>query len=608
MNNKKPQITICSVIVFLLYMLMFVLCIAKIGFIPDSDAKRSLISIIIYLAIISIISVAFSLIILKIRQRMHTPIKRQSNPNAIYIKPIKNVVCDFLNITFSGLAVLASAISLLLSIVLCFMSIWMVDDNLSSGLEFESKLFSFDLNVIFLVITFLSVRIFKNTNSNLFHKKCTYNRIKDKNCPLEEIEMTVFYNRTRYMLSTYGNEFRKDNVMFIDIENELIPIRKDMTEINRYLYNLDNYIFIIDHDDIAPCEKANPIPPIKQYSSLGELLYEVKCEYQMLSPLSMLTVGIINAPDELTVSRVKENLNVQCNVLLYKNWCDISPEELIVALDNSTFHTKSNVGIPVSHQVKQDIYNGIAVNFNMLWVILERESGYDINFSRCDSYFIKLLREMLFEQSETKRVMLGFDLLDFMLRMFSIHCWMINNGESSSKYEIPTSFSMLSKQIIDNTQNTAAIYEHLSKVYKLPDIAVSCIKKIEVCFGYKINGESYNFRGMMSLLNEIRNKTRGHGVLTEANSGAIWNFLVCEIFFLMRFIDVMDFAIYNDNGHFFTEHRGVKCDISSLIITEGAVPCIPVNASGTRKNSENRKMRYMNYFSGKYIVPDVVKQ
>lgn len=607
MNNKKPQITICAVIVFLLYMLMFVLCIAKIGYIPEGDAKRNLISIIIFLAMISIISVAFSLVILKIRQHMNTPIKRQLNPDAVYLKPTKKVTLDFLNMTFSGIAAAASAISLLISIVLCFMSIWMADNDLSSAQEFQGKLFSFDLIVIFLAVTFLSVRIFTKTNSELFHKKCTDNRIKDKNCPLEEIEMTVFFNRTRYMLSTYGNVSRKDNVMFIDIENELIPIRKDMAEIKRYLNNLDNYIFIIDHDDIAPCEKANSIPPIKQYSSLSELLYEVECEYQALSPLSMLTVGIINAPDELTVSQVKEKLAVRCNVLLYKNWSDISPEELIVSPDNSISHRSSNVGVPLSHKVKQDISMGVGVNLNMLWVILERESGYDISFSRCDSYLIKLLREMLFEPSETKRVMLGFDLLDFMLRMFSLHCWMLNSEKLSSEYEIPTSFSMLSKQITDNAKNAPEINEHLSAVYALPDIFVCCIKKIEVCFGYKIIGDSYNFRGMMSLLNEIRNKTRGHGVLTEANSGSIWNFLVCEMFFLMRSIDVMDFTIYSENGQFFTEHRGVKCCISSLIITEDAMPCIPVSASGTRKNSSAKKLRYMNYFSGKYIVPDVVK-
>ena len=268
-------------------------------FIPETDIKLDLIFIVKILSSIGII-LTVSIFILLILKK-HVPIinKKVSNPQLVYLKTKQNIVYDNVHIFLSKIAVLTAAAAFITALILCFLCIFKMEKNLLDSVEFQQKLLSNDLAVIFLFALLLNILTYKKTNCKTSGFSWTDSKLKDHNFPLEEIEMAAFYNRTGYMLSTYCNLYRNDSIVLIDIENELIPVRKNNTEVEKYLSNLDNYIFIVDYNDMI-------LPDKNEISD--EILKSVENEYRILSPLAMLTVGVINVPDGITEKSMKNKL------------------------------------------------------------------------------------------------------------------------------------------------------------------------------------------------------------------------------------------------------------------------------------------------------------
>lgn len=607
MNRKYSFFMLSSVIIFL-YFISFAF---SISFALISDNLDGKISVIIA-AVLSVISI---IALIKMRRTMAiffdtkyaVVIKKQPNPELdLYMN---SVLQGHHWISYSLLIIqkVLCVAELIIAAVVFFRHSFNNINEESFANAWESVL-SYSYLVINLVIVIISFAAFRRwSNESGFLKKSDAEDYLKAKKELAKSNITVFYNRTRYMLSTFGSgHFIGTGTIFVDIENELEQVYENKEEVRSYIEELDNYIFMIDCDDALSSENRHGIPPEKKYDSLEEMISAVEDEYSRLSPLSALTVGVLHAPDNVTADRIRKAFRYPCSIIFIDSIYDIDPLILVKNPDKELYSSVSGNDVSKMDMVLTAVEWGRAADFKELWAALEEESGFETDFGNFSEYFIIMIKEMIFECSDIRRVMFGFDCLELIMRVLDIYIWVCRNGaENHGKYNVPSGFSNIAQRIINNISPDDPHYSDISSECCLTDTAQLCLNVACAYYGFETDGDRCDLCGLVTLLKEIRNKTRGHGIINKNNSGIVWNFIVCMLFYVSRFLNIEKFTFKVSGSDVLCGYEGRIYNMSPLIWVDNGMPCIPVSAGGSNKNSCEAK-KYMNFFSGKYVIPEMV--
>lgn len=604
--KKSKSLLILSVFIFAGYLVIFGFWFILFDYLPESGPSRTLIIInnilsvidIIILMLICWIMITFS------KTKNIEVFEKQPNPQLdLYLDSVFNVFKYVITLLFGGQTVLGIA-RFVISVIVSWLQYFEVDNYAKVRMLIFLCLYSGLLAVIG-CSSFFEIMDWQTKALSMDDSDVDIS-LEDKE-ELSQIKMTAFFNRTRYMLSSYGGgHITGIGSVFVDIENEIEQIYDNTEEVRSYLMGLDNYIFIIDCDDVFSSENRYGIPAKNKYDSIEELIGTIEDEYAKLSPLSTLTVGVLHVPDELTANKIRNCFRYPCNIIFMESIYNIDPLLFVRTPREDMFYLNRSTDEDGKELISEAIANGKAVNFKDLWALLEHESDYRVDFSQCNNYFIAMIKEMIFEQSDIRRVMFGFDCLEFMMRVIAIDLWVRNNGtENPEKYDVPTSFSGIASQIMNNISPDDPQYGSVVSVCKLTDAAQKCLKEVCIYYGYAADGDEYDLCGIVTLLKEIRNKTRGHGIINKNNSGIVWNFLVCMIYFISRFLKIEDFTFEISGKDVFCGYCASICNVSPLILADNEMPCIPVSVTNSNKRFGAVK-QYMNFFNGKYIKPDLV--
>ena len=119
-------------------------------------------------------------------------------------------------------------------------------------------------------------------------------------------------------------------------------------------------------------------------------------------------------------------------------------------------------------------------------------------------------------------------------------------------------------------------------------------------YGISVVGEDYNFLGLVDILQKIRNRTRGHGVIIGKSGMVLWEILFLYILMLVYLLQMQDFLIEVQGEEVYAGYKGEEliC-LSPFVIGQNEVPCI-LHQRKAKKGSE-----YINYFYGEYTIPDI---
>lgn len=604
--KKNRSLIIPSLIVFGMYFLIFILCALNFKILPENGPSRVLIIISIILSVIDIVIISLTCWVMFISSnpKNRELIEKKPNPDLdLWFESGSNCM-----VYLSSLLFIPQVVIGIIKIIVCIIAAVTLKPNLTDiqGIRLTSCIVVYIVALGIIGIFSFYVMFQWNLCICFIDSNEIEDSLKDKE-NLLQLNITPFFNLTRYMLSTFGSEcFTNNGTVFVDIENEIEQIYGNTAQVHSYLMGLDNYIFIIDCDDVFLSENRYGIPQQNKYNSIEELIGTVEDKYIKLSPLSTLTVGVLNVPDETTADIIRKCFRFPCNIIFIESIYNIDPLVFVKDPNENMYYMRIEEAVSGKAQISSAIADGIAVNFKNLWALLEYESGYTVDFGRCNEYFILMIKEMLFESSNIRRVMFGFDCLEFMMRVIAINLWVRNNGiEHHEKYAVPSGFSGIACQIINNISPDVPQYTSISYAYKLPDTAQRCIKEVCMYYGYSTFGDEYDLCGIVTLLKEIRNKTRGHGIINKNNSGIVWNFLVCTLFLISQAMEIENFSFQINGQDVLCGYGDSICNVSPLIWADNCMPCIPVSVTNTSKKSCAVK-QYMNFFNGKYIRPEFV--
>ena len=200
----------------------------------------------------------------------------------------------------------------------------------------------------------------------------------------------------------------------------------------------------------------------------------------------------------------------------------------------------------------------------------------------------------------------AFDYFDFVLRL-AVYFLRTKEGVEPKGRLSDLDVQTLAEEIIDKAEREETPDTVSSGVTMLrPEISEHMRKlldQLERIYGYDIQGKRFNLLGLTGLVRRMRNDMKGHGYMSKETAWYAWELM-------MHFISILH--VMMDTAHFMFSYEGnegmlVGWDNETWFrgpyyIADEGKPCLAWNCRN------NGKIEYINYYSGKYIIPSIIEK
>lgn len=209
-------------------------------------------------------------------------------------------------------------------------------------------------------------------------------------------------------------------------------------------------------------------------------------------------------------------------------------------------------------------------------------------------YVQGFFRNAMVEKDPFRAIMLMYDFIEFILYIYYYYGKKCTNEEVKLNHIM--SYEDLGKEIDRLFEKHPMNFEY-SK-YEVPFDLKNGFKKIKKYFGLEIKGDYINFLGCIMILQQLRNCTKGHGVIIGKSAKALREFLVQSIMFILGLTEFNRFDIIINEDKIKCGYRDIKIvDMDPYIILCDKQPYILYE--------EKKRKEYINYFDGKYAIPEI---
>lgn len=242
-----------------------------------------------------------------------------------------------------------------------------------------------------------------------------------------------------------------------------------------------------------------------------------------------------------------------------------------------------------------------------------KEIFYRVNLEEChlihrandrDLYAMALFRSLMQSTDLHESVMLGFDYVDFLLA--SVHYYYKVKHRDQREYP----------------GHILSIVDHGSELLRLtgqePEDSVDfqlprdtlplenllgtqhCYQEAGRYFDLDIQGTELNLFGMLRILQEVRNHTRGHGVIAGRSGLALWDLLFHDIILLEPYLRMEQFHWELRDGRVFCGYGDSFLPMEPYMIAQDGLPCLLFEQRRDQRE-------YINYFTGEYTIPEIIQ-
>lgn len=222
-----------------------------------------------------------------------------------------------------------------------------------------------------------------------------------------------------------------------------------------------------------------------------------------------------------------------------------------------------------------------------------------------DLYAMALFRSLMQSTDLHESVMLGFDYVDFLLA--SVHYYYKVKHRDQREY--PNHILSIVDHGSELLRLTAREPED-SADYQLPRETLPLETRPDIqklhqevgrYFDLDIQGAELNLFGMLRILQEVRNHTRGHGVIAGRGGLALWDLLFQDIILLELYLRTGEFRWELRDGQVFCGYGDGLLPMEPYMIAQDGVPCLLFE-------QRRGQREYINYFTGEYSIPEIIQQ
>ena len=231
--------------------------------------------------------------------------------------------------------------------------------------------------------------------------------------------------------------------------------------------------------------------------------------------------------------------------------------------------------------------------------------------------FIKNILEF---QDITTAVIALFDYMEFTCLTMSNFAILVHLGKGKDTSEdagghpliadnehllIQANFTRNCQNILYYMPENAPCYEDLHfRSIKLPPRLKQLHRQLADILCCDIVSDQITFINLAALVGALRNITKGHGYIRGMEAGVLWEILMYDAMMLNRFLHLNEFHIeaYDSVGQVILGYPDAMYHLGSGMTMDHRVPC-PLYSVDRRG-----RLVYMNYFEGKFTVPQDKKE
>lgn len=366
---------------------------------------------------------------------------------------------------------------------------------------------------------------------------------------------------------------------------------------------------IVHYEDMVACGITKEQLFLYLYKNVDKkLIYYVENENQLDDLLeTMIEMGEIFSPSLIRIAVKTES---QHAVMLPAKYCwikDIEIEGFTEAEQNKMIRwlirndSIINVHVDLFSSFSDKLMQYHTFHDNMIWEKWPIDGNLFVGM---------FMRSILLSKELYHSVMLTYDYMEFMLSLIHYY-YKVKAGEVMEKkreiYDVKKHGveilrlskgarrgSTLRDEVVDISKPALGLHDKLEKYYSIR------VKGLEQLEAEKLFPDyCYNFLGMIDVLQRVRNRTRGHGVIVGKSGYVLWDTLYFYCIMMMHFLDVAHFAleIRGDKVYAGYDDEELIC-LSPFVIGENDVPLIWHQTKG------KQKVEYINYFYGEYTIPE----
>lgn len=208
-------------------------------------------------------------------------------------------------------------------------------------------------------------------------------------------------------------------------------------------------------------------------------------------------------------------------------------------------------------------------------------------------------RNLFKTQDIYQTIMMEFEYIEFILLLVYYYYKIKCNHNKERENRIP--------KYLDITEELMEMAKDCERPIRLLDEAVDVNFELEGTYlwfkekyGLNITGEKLNFYGMMTILQELRNRTKGHGTISQKSGKKLRKALYYHIALLNYFLNIEDFVFEIREGDVYCGYGNELLEMSPYLILEDDILCVSYEL-----RKENRE--FINYFQGNYTLPQIME-
>lgn len=359
--------------------------------------------------------------------------------------------------------------------------------------------------------------------------------------------VAIIHNETDYYLSDFSHVPRnlRDKYLYVvDWERDVLAYRGLTPEVEQWFLDKAKLILYI----LPATDEADAMARLEQ-------LFPRIWKENVLTTTTMLAVAfVMREPCELKLPRSLGYIG-QCPILAFRDINSINVREIIATRYHFAGSGNQAIAGAVSGAlglIKQqkaaditgryylnDVLNVAPKKINMEYAIIGCRQLYQAypdrlichlrpdstnTIERWDPFVQEFYRCAILLFPCLPSLMALMDFMDMIFRL-SLYTLYAKHGVAPEN-AVPSSFSGLRDALAKAVRPDDLIWAGVTAERKIPARLPVVLQGIEEAYRVELAGETYTYQGLCTLLNFVRNKTRGHGSLQGDNQFLVWTFAV----------------------------------------------------------------------------------
>ena len=404
----------------------------------------------------------------------------------------------------------------------------------------------------------------------------------------------VLYEDSNNIIDNYFNESS------LDLEYE--KNRKILEDNN---INIHNFIDMLFYDEDYEYPEYSDVIYLNKKDDL-DLLKE---KFKNINVEEKLRPYII-----LYIKTISKDKNIDEEIYKFKDKCekeynDLNIRHMLVVNDNNNYSLPNNLKYINYLYIcnKDDFIKKVEEICLFSKLIDNSDLGIDSNIYNSSNGY-NLFKSAYLTNSKYEELLLLFNYMIYNTEIVAYYIYVKNISNNINMDIISDNYDYLFQLILDNTIKDDYIYQKINMKIKITNRVKVLLKdKMEHLLDVEFKNEKdelyLSFAGLGDLLTLLRNKIQSHGNINENNIDDLLELLRCLVVYFNYFLSIDKLCITTISDKVYVSYDNKeKVLMNNYLINQDDIILII-----QRRAKNSKKYRYIDYFRGKYSIPNEIE-